>query len=40
MEGFQLWVNLPVNLKMSKPRYQEIKSPNIPEILTNDGVFN
>lgn len=39
MEGFQLWVNLPANLKMSKPRYQEIKSPNIPEILTNDGVL-
>ena len=24
MEGFQLWVNLPARLKMTRPRYQEI----------------
>jgi quercetin 2,3-dioxygenase len=30
MGGFQLWVNLPRNKKMTKPRYQEIKSEKIP----------
>jgi redox-sensitive bicupin YhaK (pirin superfamily) len=30
MEGFQLWVNLPARLKMSRPRYQEIKGEQIP----------
>lgn len=30
--GFQLWVNLPANLKMTQPRYQEIQSSEIPEI--------
>lgn len=38
MEGFQLWVNLPANLKMSQPRYQEIKSSVIPEIHKENGV--
>ena len=28
--GFQLWVNLPSQLKMSEPRYQEISSSTIP----------
>lgn len=28
--GFQLWVNLPAALKMSAPRYQEIKQKQIP----------
>lgn len=32
MEGFQLWVNLPARLKMSRPRYQEIKAAQTPEI--------
>src|SRR5438552_3222437 len=30
--GFQLWVNLPAKLKMVKPRYQEIRSGEIPQI--------
>jgi len=30
MGGFQLWVNLPRAHKMMKPRYQEIKSDEIP----------
>lgn len=30
LSGFQLWVNLPKSLKMSKPRYQEIKADKIP----------
>jgi redox-sensitive bicupin YhaK (pirin superfamily) len=35
--GFQLWVNLPAKLKMSKPRYQDIRSNAIPEIKRTDG---
>lgn len=38
LDGFQLWVNLPARLKMTKPRYQEISSENIPIIETDDGV--
>ena len=38
MEGFQLWVNLPARLKMSRPRYQEIKADRIPEVRRPDGV--
>jgi redox-sensitive bicupin YhaK (pirin superfamily) len=30
--GFQLWVNLPAALKMSKPRYQEINAETIPMV--------
>lgn len=37
MEGFQLWVNLPAKLKMSRPRYQEISSQQIPERNQPDG---
>jgi redox-sensitive bicupin YhaK (pirin superfamily) len=37
MHGFQLWANLPKALKMTTPRYQEIKSPDIPEITDDDG---
>ncbi len=38
IEGFQLWVNLPAKLKMTKPRYQEIRSGKIPEIKREHGV--
>jgi redox-sensitive bicupin YhaK (pirin superfamily) len=38
MGGFQLWVNLPRSHKMMNPRYQEVKSGMIPEIITEDGV--
>jgi redox-sensitive bicupin YhaK (pirin superfamily) len=38
MEGFQLWVNLPAKLKMSRPRYQEVASASIPEYNGEDGV--
>lgn len=38
MEGFQLWVNLPANLKMSPPRYQEIKAAKIPWLNPDKGV--
>lgn len=37
MEGFQLWVNLPSHLKMTNPRYREVKSSQIPKIKRNDG---
>jgi hypothetical protein len=36
LSGFQLWVNLPSQLKMSKPRYQEIKADKIP-VFEKDG---
>lgn len=38
MEGFQLWVNLPADLKMSEPRYQEIKAARIPWLNPLKGV--
>jgi hypothetical protein len=38
MHGFQLWANLPASLKMTPPRYQEVKAPEIPEITDDDGV--
>jgi redox-sensitive bicupin YhaK (pirin superfamily) len=39
MHGFQLWANLPSSLKMTAPRYQEVKSPEIPGITDDDGTF-
>jgi hypothetical protein len=35
--GFQLWVNLPATLKMTRPRDQDIRSDTIPEIKKADG---
>ncbi len=37
MHGFQLWANLPAAFKMTKPRYQEVKAPDIPAITDDDG---
>src|SRR5690349_70777 len=37
MHGFQLWANLPASLKMTAPRYQDIKAPDIPEVTDDDG---
>jgi len=37
MHGFQLWANLPASLKMTAPRYQEVKAAEIPEIKDDDG---
>lgn len=37
MHGFQLWANLPASLKMTKPRYQDVKATDIPEIIDDDG---
>ena len=38
MAGFQLWVNLPARLKMTRPRYQEVPTKRIPVIQRPDGV--
>ncbi len=35
--GFQLWVNLPAKLKMTKPRYQDVRAAEIPEIKKEGG---
>ena len=37
MWGYQLWVNLPADLKMVPPRYQDIPGETIPEH-TGDGI--
>ena len=37
MHGFQLWANLPSSLKMTAPRYQDVKGKEIPEIIDDDG---
>jgi redox-sensitive bicupin YhaK (pirin superfamily) len=37
MHGFQLWANLPSRLKMTSPRYQDVPSTEIPEIIDDDG---
>jgi redox-sensitive bicupin YhaK (pirin superfamily) len=37
MHGFQLWSNLPSSLKMTAPRYQDIKAGEIPEMIDDDG---
>jgi redox-sensitive bicupin YhaK (pirin superfamily) len=39
MHGFQLWANLPAALKMTPPRYQEVKAVDIPEINDDDGTI-
>jgi quercetin 2,3-dioxygenase len=36
--GFQLWVNLPAALKMSQPRYQEVRSESIPVVRREGAV--
>ena len=38
MHGFQLWVNLPANRKMTRPRYQDVPSSRIPQITREGGV--
>jgi quercetin 2,3-dioxygenase len=40
MHGFQLWVNLPQRDKMTKPRYQEIPSSQIPKATSVDGLVD
>ena len=38
MEGFQLWLNLPSQRKMSAPWYRDFPSADIPEYTTSAGV--
>jgi quercetin 2,3-dioxygenase len=38
MYGFQLWANLPASRKMMKPRYQDVKVSEIPEIVLDNSV--
>lgn len=35
MYGFQLWVNLPAELKMTEPRYQDVSASKVPEVNLN-----
>ncbi len=37
LDGFQVWVNLPRKLKMTRPRYQDVPSARIPEVARADG---
>jgi redox-sensitive bicupin YhaK (pirin superfamily) len=37
MHGFQLWANLPAAQKMTPPRYQDILTADIPEVIDDDG---
>ncbi len=38
MEGFQLWLNLPAQDKLTAPWYRDIPSEEIPEVATAEGV--
>ncbi|ABS27331.1 pirin family protein [Anaeromyxobacter sp. Fw109-5] len=37
LDGFQIWVNLPRELKMTRPRYQDVPAARIPEVVRPDG---
>jgi redox-sensitive bicupin YhaK (pirin superfamily) len=37
LDGFQIWVNLPAKLKMTRPRYQDVPAARIPEVVRPDG---
>lgn len=37
MFGFQLWANLPRSHKMIEPRYRDVKSEQIPEVVLENG---
>jgi hypothetical protein len=39
MHGFQLWANLPARHKMTDPRYQDVKSKEVPEVTDDDGTL-
>lgn len=38
MEGFQLWLNLPAQNKMTTPSYRDIRPDSIPTLKTDNGV--
>ena len=35
--GFQLWVNLPARMKMTSPRYQDIRAGQVALLSSPDG---
>jgi redox-sensitive bicupin YhaK (pirin superfamily) len=37
VHGFQVWLNLPARLKMTRPRYQEVDAAHIPQGVSPDG---
>jgi redox-sensitive bicupin YhaK (pirin superfamily) len=37
LDGFQIWVNLPRKLKMTRPRYQDVPAARIPEVALPEG---
>jgi quercetin 2,3-dioxygenase len=37
VHGFQIWVNLPAKLKLTRPRYQEVAGAKIPQAASPDG---
>jgi quercetin 2,3-dioxygenase len=37
LDGFQIWVNLPAKLKMTRPRYQDVPAGRIPEVARPGG---
>ena len=37
MHGFQLWANLPRDLKMTAPRYQDVQASDIETVVDDDG---
>ncbi|CAK7897779.1 hypothetical protein CAAN3_03S07426 [[Candida] anglica] len=37
VEGMQLWVDLPEELRKTKPRYRDLRSDKIPEVVEQDG---
>jgi redox-sensitive bicupin YhaK (pirin superfamily) len=37
MHGFQLWANLPAAMKMTTPRYQEVRDADIATVVDDDG---
>jgi redox-sensitive bicupin YhaK (pirin superfamily) len=37
VHGFQVWVNLPAKLKMTRPRYQELAAEKLPTAASADG---
>lgn len=38
MRGFQLWINLPSDKKMTAPRYQNLNKDQIPTIISEEGI--
>jgi redox-sensitive bicupin YhaK (pirin superfamily) len=37
LDGFQIWVNLPRKLKMTRPRYQDVPAARIPDVALPEG---